>query len=32
VQEHLTIAATMYREMGMVLWLAQAATHLSELN
>ena len=29
-QEHLTTAATMYREMGMVLWLAQAATHLSE--
>jgi sugar phosphate isomerase/epimerase len=23
-QEHLTIAATMYREMGMNLWLAQA--------
>jgi hypothetical protein len=29
-QEHLTTATTMYREMGMVFWLAQAEAQLSE--
>ena len=28
-REHLTTAATMYREMGMGSWLAQAETQLS---
>jgi hypothetical protein len=28
--EHLTIAATMYREMGMSFFLEQAEAHLSE--
>jgi tetratricopeptide (TPR) repeat protein len=29
-RDHLTIAATMYREMDMSFWLSQAGTHLSE--
>ena len=32
VQEHLTIATTMYREMDMRFWLARAETELKELG
>ena len=31
-QEHLTTATTMYREMGMTYWLAQAETEMKELT
>ena len=31
-QEHLTIATTMYREMGMQFWLERAETELKELR
>jgi len=30
VQEHLTTATTMYREMGMTYWLEQAETETEE--
>jgi hypothetical protein len=30
-QEHLTIATTMYREMGMTYWFEQAEAELREL-
>jgi hypothetical protein len=29
-RDHLTVATTMYREMDMAFYLAQAETHLSE--
>ena len=31
-QEHLTTAATMYREMGMTYWLVEAETELKGLS
>ena len=31
-QEHLTTATTMYREMGMTYWLAQAEAETRELG
>jgi hypothetical protein len=30
-QEHLSLATTMYRDMGMTYWLEQAATEMKEL-
>ena len=31
-QEHLGIATTMYREMGMAYWLEQAETEMAQLG
>jgi hypothetical protein len=31
-QEHLTTAATMYREMGMTYWLEKAETEVKQLR
>jgi hypothetical protein len=31
-QEHLTTAATMYREMGMAYWLEKAETEMAEFG
>jgi hypothetical protein len=31
-QEHLTIATTMYREMGMAYWLEKAEAEMTELR